>query len=132
LVAFVDGPVAVNLSHISPVVLWKGLKPPLKHGKGGGASSECEEKPLQEPSGHFILPPGVGGGIDVSDDRKVRGGIPVGVAGHPSSIHALNPLSWSLHSIMTGEVDMNLSLVFNVSTQQVNERLLHDGQMGCH
>jgi hypothetical protein len=78
----------VDLSHIPPVVLQKGFKPLVEHGKSGGSPGERRKEPHWKPLGHFVLPSGVKRGVEVGNDGEVRGGVPIGVAGHLSPIHA--------------------------------------------
>jgi hypothetical protein len=45
LALLVESPEVVNLSHVSPVILGKGLKSSAKHGECGGGTHECGEEP---------------------------------------------------------------------------------------
>jgi hypothetical protein len=130
LAALIDGSIVVNLGHIPPVVLWEGFKPSSKHGEGGGIPGGCEEEPPGKPSGHFVLPPDFRGGIEVSDNGEIKEGVPIHIAGHSSSIHALDPLGQLSYPIMAGEADIDLPSVLDVPTWQVDEWLLCNGWMG--
>jgi hypothetical protein len=128
---FINSPVVINLCHIPLVVLGKGLEALAEHGKHGGGTCEGGEEPHRESPGCIVLPPGIGRGIEVSDNGKIRGGIPVSVPGHPFPIYMLDPFGRSPCSIAAREVNANLPLVFDIPTQQGGEGLLCDGWRGC-
>ena len=114
LVLLVQGMIAVDFSHVAPVVLGEGFEPLPEGGECGRPSSEGSQEPPGEALQHVILPPRVDGRIQIGDDGEIGGGVPFGVGGHPSTIHVPDPLGRASHTVPTGEVDADLSAVFDV------------------
>jgi hypothetical protein len=98
---FINGPIAVDLCHISSVVLGEGLKALAEHGEGWGSSSEGREEPCWKSSWCLVFPPSVREGVEFGDNREVGGGIPVHVPSHSSPIHGHHILSQQGRSKLT-------------------------------
>jgi hypothetical protein len=115
LMLFIKGLETIDLSHVPLVVLGKGLKSLVKCGECGGRTHECREEPCQESPRHVVFPPGVEWSVEVNDDWEVTRGVPLGVPGHSSLVHAFNPPGQALVPVAAGEFNSHLSPVLNVS-----------------